>query len=149
MALWCHMVVGISVKVMVCCLMPPNHNLNQYWITISELFQYLFQGNIYLNTQDSTFVSFLNIEMAQIAEIFPHENNLFILYRQYHGCRWPGNARNQTISSHCFRPNYLGLCRFQHQNGEGLYISGLFQDFGYSIANTLELLQSCAKPSLL
>ena len=43
---------SILVQVMACCPMAPSHYLNQHWLIINEAVWHLFQGNIYLNTQD-------------------------------------------------------------------------------------------------
>ena len=37
---------------MACCLMVPSHGLNQCWLIFNDVLGHLFQGNVYLNTQD-------------------------------------------------------------------------------------------------
>ena len=51
---------------------------------------YLRNMNIYLH-----FMSLLNNEMVQEAEIVPHGRS--VLHNQYHGCWLPGNTRSQGI----------------------------------------------------
>ena len=58
---------------------------------------------IYLSDPKNIYpcLSFLNIAMAQMVEIFPMEDrNMFISNRQYHVCWWPCDATNESISNH-------------------------------------------------
>ena len=51
------------------------------------------------------FLSFLQIDMTQVIEILPMEDeDLPSLHSQYHGCCWPGDARSQGISNHDIDP---------------------------------------------
>ena len=41
------------VQVADCCLVAPNHYMNQCWLTINTILWHWFQCNVYWNTQDS------------------------------------------------------------------------------------------------
>ena len=96
-----------------------------------------------------------------------------IIYCQYHVCWCHGDLRSQGISRHDIdqtSQNIPGtlektILRWQEWTGPKIYffetnfglqrvdnrsvnhhIDGLVQDCSYSIANALELLQSCSKP---
>ena len=64
--------------------------------------------------------------------------NLFIECNQFHGFWCPGDARSQT--RRCFLN--------KKNDFEIIICNGLAQDCSNSIANALELLQSCIKPSI-
>ena len=60
--------------------------------------------------------SFLYTKLMQVVDILPHG---ILLDSQYHGCWWPGNVRNQAISSHVIdRPSSFRIFFPQHQNVE-------------------------------
>ena len=51
-AIWEHRTRSTLAQVMACCLTAPSHYLSQCWFTMNET-RHTFQGNVYLNTQDS------------------------------------------------------------------------------------------------
>ena len=82
----------------------------------------------------------------------------------HHGCRCPGDANGQGISSHgidyvrlmcpCLPSIWKAFNDWHHLMRKNykknkLYIDALVQDCSNSIANAIELLQSCTKPSIL
>ena len=82
--------------------------------------------NIYLH-----FMSFLHIDMRQVVEIHSQVKQE-PTYRQYHGCRCPGDARGQGISNHdiyyvesdqfgprTLRINQMDLLKQVTENGNG------------------------------
>ena len=52
-AIWQQIFWITPVQVIAWCLMAPSHYLNQYWLTINEVFCHSFQGNVYQHTQDN------------------------------------------------------------------------------------------------
>ena len=105
------------------------------------------------------FLSFLNVQMTQVFEIILHiRQYLLILHSQYHGCWWPSDARSQGIRSHAVglllryyklpmkaKRFYFYLTQYSPFQ---IYIHGSVQNCVISIAEVLEIMQSCAQPRI-
>ena len=74
--LWCLRSWSPLVQVMVCCLIAPNHYLNQCWLHLIEILCHSFHGNIYFNTQDINPQDLFEIYTFKIGAHVPGNNEL-------------------------------------------------------------------------
>ena len=108
------------VQVMACCLMAPSHYLSQYWPTINMIIWHSFQANVYLNTKISipSYLKFTYLKL-QVKSHLPGDNKSI--------CWWFHTPEIKCWGSPNFRS--MAQCKI-------------------SIADALEILQSCTKPSI-
>ena len=146
MAWWRHMASynSIMVQVMVCCLMAPNHYLNQWWQASMR------SCHIYLRaiSQEMHKTSILEMSLKISSRLQPHfpEANELINQILVTPTSCVSKVQVQRLNTKDFSYTHTSHYNTILHTVWPLQINGLVQDCSNSIANALELLQSCTKP---